>query len=172
MTKREWIAHSIGIFIAGIFIGVVLSCIACLGWGADAEAEELTYRCWAMCQPDSEVMIRSAPGKHAEIVGAAGCGQMMWTDWREKGEWLHLVDLSNETGEGWIYIGYVVFEEPERVDREMTIISKGRVACRKWIDGKRNRWAKNGETVEVFWMTREVAVTNRGFIRTEFLKGN
>ena len=168
MSKKAIIFFTIGVFMVGLFTGVA---IACAVYTANAAAEDaITYRCWVVCQPGSEVMIRSKPNKRAEIVGAAGSGERLWTDWEERNGWIHVVDVASETGEGWIFEGYVAFTEPEAVNDEMRISAKGRVACREWIGGKRTRWIRNGETVTVYWIADDVAVTDRGYIMSKYLE--
>ena len=168
MTKKELSYLIAGVLAIGMFLGVALCCFVVIN---AAEADEIYGQCWAICQPESEVLIREKPGKKAEVVGAVRSGYWMRTDWREKDGWLHVIDLANETGEGWIYEGYVVFTEPREVDAEMKIARGGRVACRRWIGGQRKAWAKPGTTVTVYWMTGEWAVTNKGFIQSQYLEG-
>lgn len=168
MSRREQVILVIVVFMLGMFAGVMTASLVYLG-NAEAEEMEMTYKCWAVCQPGSEIMIRQKPNRRAEVVGAVTVGELMRTDWKEKDGWLHLVDVSNETGEGWIHEGYVVFEEPKEINREMTICSRGRVACRKWIGGERKRWVNNGDSVTVYLMTSEVAVTNWGFIMADYI---
>ena len=168
MTKSEIAWMMLGVLCIGIFIGVAASCIVVVN-SANAE-EELTYQCWVLCEPESDVLIRTGAGKRYSVCGSAMCGQLLWTDWKEKNGWLHIVDLKNETGEGWIYEGYVVFEEPDAVDKNMQVTGCRRVACRRWIDGKRKGWAKSGSSVFVYVITSEWAVTNKGYIQSDYLK--
>ena len=157
----------LGMILIGMFIGVCISCVVVIN---TAYADELTYDCWAMCQPGSEVMIREKPDRNGAVVGAVTCGTRMETDWQEKGEWIHLVGVSNETGEGWIHKGYVVFDEPYHIEAEGVITGKGRVACRKAIEGKRKGWVNAGSSVTVYWISQEWAVTDRGFISCDYLE--
>ena len=55
------------------------------------------------------------------------------------------------------------------MNQERTIVAEGRVAARKWIEGPVARWIQPGETVTVFWMSSEWAVTDRGYIRSEYI---
>lgn len=138
---------------------------------SDAEAEEWEGRnCWVLCMPDGYVNLREKPKRNGETFGAATCGSNMLTDEKVRNGFLHVYDLSAEEPEGWISVRYIVYDEPEQVMREMRINSQGRVACRKWIGGKITGWAKDGDAVEVYWMSEEWAVTNRGYIMTEFLE--
>jgi hypothetical protein len=169
MTKREIAWLMAGTIAVGIFLGVALSCVIYL---SNAAAEDgLVYRCWILCNPEpgNEVMIREAPRKGSAAVGAAACGKQMWTDWREKDGWLHLVDVNNETGEGWVSMAYVVFSEPVTGERKAEVTGCKRVACRQGIDGKRKRWAKRGATVTIYAEADGWAVTDEGYIQTEYL---
>lgn len=167
MNRKERIYYEIGVAAIGIFLGVALFCLQVIT-GAHAEEVE-TWNCWVMCQPGSEVLIRDKPKKRAEIVGAAASGSRMRTDYEERNGYLHLVDVNNETGDGWIYAGYIVYEEPDATETEMLIDSRGRVACRRWIGGKRKSWAKPGSSVTVYMTADGWAVTDRGYIRCEYL---
>lgn len=171
-TKTIWKKQDIawliaGVLAIGIFLGVALCCTVALI--SEAQAEELTYRCWVMCRPGSEVMVRERPDRSSPCTGAVVCGEELRTDWKEKNGWLHLVGLANETGEGWVHQGYVVFTEPKKVDEEWTVTG-GRVACRKCIEGRRTAWAKSGSRVKVYLVADEWAVTDRGYIMKQYLQ--
>ncbi len=166
--KQGFIFMVIGLLVIGMFLGVAAACTAVLI--GEAQAEELTYPCWVMCQPGSEVMIRERPDRRGIVAGSAGCGERLWTDWIEKDGWLHLVDVANESGQGWICEGYVSFSEPEEIYAEMTVTGCRRVASRKGIDGKRTGWIKSGTKVTVYLIGDQWAVTNRGYIHTEYLE--
>lgn len=159
----KWIRTLIELALIG---AVIYAAIWALGSISFAESE---MECWVICQPESYVNVRKGPGNHREIVGYAVAGMRFRTDGKEKNGFLHIVDASNEYGFGWIHSGYVVFSEPEGVDREVTVKASGRVACRERIDGKRRGWVRNGDTVHVYWRTRSWAVTEKGFIQTKYL---
>ena len=107
--RSEWKSKDIRLFylmtgMMGVFLGVMLFAIAVLLW-SPAAAEESS--CWILCRPGTdgapnEVLIRERPQKRAEVVGGVTAGTRVRTDWQEKGGWLHLVDVNNESGEGWI----------------------------------------------------------------------
>lgn len=148
-------------------VGTLLQLMA-----SEAEAEEPEGRqCWVLCKPDegSVVNIRRKPG--GEVFGGATCGADMLTDEKMRNGYLHVYDLAAEESEGWISARYIVFDEPEEVQQLMTIRAEGRVACRKWIGGKITGWAYDGENVFVYAMSYEWAVTDLGYIRSEFLAG-
>ena len=130
-----------------------------------AAAEEKTI--WVLCQPNSYVNIRIRPSGRSEVAGYAECGDAFETDGISKNGFLH-VYASIENGEGWISKGYIVYEKPVFIGKEMTIYSKGRVNARRTVNGKRRCWVRPGDEVTVYWMS-EWSVTNKGFIKTEFL---
>ena len=167
MKKSDVGLSFLVVFLLGILVGIVISYFILPN---NAQAEDcIRYRCWVLCKPDSEVIIREKPTKKSSEVGAVECGALIWTDWTEKNGWLHLIDADNETGEGWISEGYVVFEEPEIISRSMEVIDCKRVACRRYIDGKILRWAKRRSTVFVYVMTSEWAVTDKGYVMSQYL---
>ena len=170
--ERFWLELGLGAI--GAFLGVAIFCLAVLLW-SPACAEGMRYSCWAFCQPGTEdhpneVNIRANPGKHSEIVGAVRCGTQLWTDWEERNGWIHLVDVNNETGEGWISEQYIVFDIPYNIDAEGVIKGKGRVACRDGIDGKLIGWASPGDMLKVSWVSNEWAVTDRGYISMDYVE--
>lgn len=167
MTRHEIRVTLIGILAIGIFLGTVLACSVYL---AAATGEEMFYNCWVICSPESEVMIREKPNRHSDVVCTAECGRMMWTDCHDSNGWVHLVDVSSETGEGWVSEKYVVYAEPTTVNRKMVVSGSGRVACREGIDGKIKRWARKGTEVTVYIFAEGWAVTDKGYIRKQFLK--
>lgn len=135
----------------------------------DGFAEPLQEEVWVLCQPESCVNLRAKPQKGAEIFGGAMCGSSLWTDGKEKGSWLHVVDLPAEESQGWISSRYVVYDKPAEVNREMVVRAEGRVACRKWIGGDVSGWVYDGDRVTVYWKSADWAVTSRGYIRTQFI---
>ena len=173
MTKRELAWMIAGVLAIGMFLGVALSCFVAI---RAAEAEDMRYPCWALCRPGTdeqpnEVLIRAKPEKRAEVVGAVSCGQRMITDGKEKSGWIHVTELANETGDGWISARYVVYCEPRMINAEREIVGGGRVACRKWIDGKRTAWAKSGSRVTVYAVADGWAVTSKGYIQSRYIGG-
>ena len=162
MEAHVWTA--VLILVMGILIGVAMCCIQALCISAQAEETE----CWVICQPDDYINIREKPGRRGQVSGWATGGMKLTTDGERRGEWLHVTGVT-ENGDGWIHIGYVVWSEPIRIDREYIICSSGRVAARKTIDGKRRAWLRENDVVNVVWWTKEWCLTDRGFIRSEFV---
>ena len=165
---RDILGLVAGITAVGIFLGVCLCCVVLLI--SHAEADEMVCTRWVLCQPDSEVLIRARPDRRSEVVGAACCGEQLRSDGRERNGYIHLVDVNNETGEGWISVKFIAYTEPVRMEVQAVVKSRGRVACRESVDGKRTRWAKPGQTVTVYVEADGWSVTDRGYIMSEYLE--
>lgn len=122
---------------------------------------------WVLCQPDSQVNIRSRASGRSEIVGYAMAGDEFRTDGKTKAGFLHVI-APVEAGEGWISLGYLVWEQPEYVGEMIPVGGTGRVNARKTVNGKRRCWVQPGEEIMVYWVA-EWAVTDHGFIKAEFI---
>lgn len=127
---------------------------------------------WVLCQPDSFVNTRPFASKKQEPNGIMECGWKASTNGKTKKGYLYLDDLSNEDGYGWIHKGYVVYSEPVLITFETNIYAEGRVACWRSIGGKRRCWVQPGDVVTVYAVSEEWSVTNKGFIKTEYLGVN
>lgn len=131
------------------------------------ESGSLTEDVWVMCQPDSFVWIRERPSGKSPEAGYAECGDTFETDGSKKNGFLRIY-ASVEAGEGWISLGYIVWEKPIKVFETRHIDSKGRVNARRTVNGKRRCWLRDGEEIKVYWMA-EWAVTNKGFVKAEYI---
>jgi len=171
-VKREWMKWvKLGVELALIAgaIWLVVYFVQGLGLADGYESDA-----WIICRPGQFVNVREKPGKRAEVIGRFDAGDKFRTDWEIRDGWIHAKDLSLEITEGWIYVGYVSAWEPEAREGEAAeIIADGRVACREYCDGPRisgkGGWVKPGQTVQIWYWTPEWCVTNRGYIKTEFL---
>ena len=124
-----------------------------------------------LCQPDSWVNVRNSPNRQGTVIGRFEIGDELETDGRMKHGFLHLVNLSLEDTEGWIHAGFVT-EYPVKVYQVKTeIVSRGRVACRRAINGTRRKWLKDGMKITVYAYSTEWAVTDRGFVKTDYIGG-
>ena len=164
---KEWQKWIVVVIEIALLVGAVWGCIWAFRTVGLAEEQ---MDCWVICQPTDYVNVRRRPGRRSEIVGRAEAGMRFQTDGKEKSGFIHVIGVG-EYGEGWISSGYVSWSRPEDMDREMEISSRGRVACRKCIGGKRRCWALDGEKVRVYWMADGWAVTSRGFIQSQYLEG-
>jgi hypothetical protein len=91
------------------------------------------------------------------------------TDSRKKNGFIKVYGIG-EFGEGWIHQGYVSWQEPVKVNGYALVVSRGRLAARRCIDGKRRCWLKNTQKVKVYWITDSWCVTDKGFVKTKYLE--
>lgn len=134
-----------------------------------ARAEEVTTTGWVMCK--SYLNVRMAPSKTAMEVGRLDPGDAVELDGRTKDGWAHIVG-GDFGGDGWIWAGYIVFDEPAEVNDRYTVTGS-RVACRKWTDGPQipgREWILGGSEVKVYWISDEWALTSRGYIMSQYLE--
>lgn len=124
------------------------------------------YTVYVLCQPDSFVYVRQFPKRGAQEAGYAELGDELTTDGTKRNGFLWVCGFE---GGGWIYSGFVT-ECPVTVTRiETEVESRGRVACRRYINGTRRKWLKNGQKVAVFAFADDWSITNQGFIKTQYL---
>lgn len=131
-------------------------------------SEDLT-EAWVICQPNDYVNVRMNPSKRSQPVGYAEGGDSIMTDGFVQHGFLRIYGIG-EMGVGWIHKGYVVYDEPEKVERTACSVSRGRVACRRYIKGKIRKWLKNLDEVKVYWISDEWCVTSEGFVKTQYLE--
>lgn len=133
-----------------------------------ARAEEETA--YAICMKGDVVNIRSGPKSRAEWIGWLEPGDEVRLDGRKRNGFVHCIDMNTEPGDGWVFAGYLTPSKPTLADCDATVVSNGRLAARKYVDGKRTKWLKNGQTVHVYYMSDDWCSTNYGYIQTEFLQ--
>ena len=134
-----------------------------------ARADAQTVKAWIICQPGDYVNAREAPSTRSEKVGQLDAGDAIWITGKTKNGFAQ-IDASFEVNVAWVHSGYIVFDEPEYIGGEMhKISSDGRVAARKRIAGDRRCWLSDGSTVKVYWRSAEWCVTDKGFVKTEFI---
>ena len=155
------------LIVAGIAIGVGL----CHG-------EDALVKCWIMCKPENYdhtinyVHVRRTPSKNGQEVGYLDAGDWFWTDGTSADGWIRCYDIG-EYGEGWVYCGYVVTEEPEVINETYVCVAPKRVAIRRWIGGPQvgeYAWLTNLSTVYVYYIADGWACTNLGYIKAEYLE--
>lgn len=151
--------------LVGLIAVLLLAFVVCAALAE--ESGSLTEDVWVMCQPDSFVWIRERPSGKSPEAGYAECGDTFETDGSKKNGFLRIY-ASVEAGEGWISLGYIVWEKPIKVFETRHIDSKGRVNARRTVNGKRRCWLCDGEEIKVYWMA-EWAVTNKGFVKAEYI---
>lgn len=127
---------------------------------------------YVLCKPGSEVNVRDFPNMKSPVFGCCFFGDKVETDGKERNGFVHIINLQMEATHGWIYKGLLVKDEPVASEGKAQVFNAGRVACRKYVNGKIKRWAYDGDEVEVYAISQEWCVTNYGYIRTEFLTLN
>lgn len=127
--------------------------------------------CWVMC--DGYVNVRARPGKGSMSVGFLDACDDFETDGTVRNGFV-LAQNVGEGGDNWIFAGYVSSEKPEAVNGRYVCTARTRAACRRWINGPRISgkagWIYCGSNVRVYYRTSEWSVTNRGYIRSEWLE--
>ena len=126
---------------------------------------------FVLCQPDSWVNVRISPGKRGEVIGRFDLGDELETDGKMRHGYLHLINLSLEETEGWIHAGFVTDTPVKIYQVKSEIVSKGRVACRRSVNGTRRKWLKDGTKITVYPFSEEWAITNVGFVKAEYIAG-
>lgn len=145
---------------------VVMGFILLLESAALAEDGEM----WVVCGPESWVNIRERANRHSPEAGQLYLGDRVKTDGIRRNGFVHIVDASNESGEGWVNAGYLIADEPQMETDRALIIGKSRVAVRKTPGGERIRWAQPGEELTVYAWCNEWSVTSAGFVMTKYLE--
>lgn len=152
---------------------VALAMILIMAWAwVPAQADDVVAEMYVLCRPDDTVNIRHKPTTHSERCGWLMCGDRVdvsdsMTD-RYGVKWYRVEDVT-EYGYGWVSGGYLADSPVEIVEQEMVIISNGRTAIRKGINGSRAAWGKPGQVVQVLAMADDWTRITSGYIRTEYL---
>jgi len=128
-------------------------------------AEDSMY---VMCM--DRVNVRLGASSRSDDVGWLEPGDVVYPDGKKKNGFVHCEIPSLEAGEGWIHKGYLVYEQPEKMNRTGIVSSRSKVQARKNVDGKRTRWLKPGGEVRVYWWTSEWCLTNCGYVKTDFIE--
>lgn len=147
-------------------IALIIAVICVIWAGACADGY------FILCKPGTSVNAHISPKKRSQVVGWYDCGDYIETDGVEKNGFVHAVNVGLEVSEAWISKRYLIDEQPTLIELRVIIIGGGRVAARRWVDGKRSAWLKPGTEVTVYAWSQEWAITNRGYIKTEFLGVN
>lgn len=148
------------------FICLILAIFALFGAVAHADGY------FILCKPGSGVNARILPKKGSEVVGHYDCGDYFETDGKVKRGFMHMIDCSLEVSEAWITTRYLVEDQPVIMEMRVIVIGSGRVAARRWVNGKRIAWLKPGQEVTVYAWSKEWAVTNKGYVQTKYLGVN
>ena len=150
--------------LAAVLSAVAVMVVSAYGY---AFADEM----YIMCDCESFVNARNTPGKGGEIVGRYECGDVVQTDGRAKNGFIHVIDCSFEQSEAWVKAWYLSEYQPHRVSMT-TVVKRDRTIARNGIGGNAMRRLKAGTAVKILVYTPEWCLTDRGYIRTEFLGVN
>lgn len=117
-----------------------------------------------------ELIIRSKASLGSDRIGYLFPGDPVEVTRNYRG-WSYLDNLGCEDGSGWVSSNYLVESEVTVFEDELTAVveANGRVAVRAYVDGKRVGWLSPGDEVTVHAMCKDWAVTNEGYIKSEFL---
>lgn len=132
-----------------------------------AHAETVYTKQWIICK--DYVIIRNWPSRKATEGGQLDPGDEIEIDGKTKDGFAHIVSPVD----GWVWAGNIVSSQPEKVECKAFVTAKKRLYCRRWVDGPTvdsKPYLVNGSEVRVFWMNDEWAVTNRGYLRSEWLE--
>lgn len=116
------------------------------------------------------VYVRPYPNRKGEPVGRLEPGDRVYLDGKKKNGYLHIIDTGMELSEAWVHKGFVVYDEPTKENRTAIIVSKGRLAARKYVGGKRTRWLKPLAELTVWYWSNDWALTNCGYVQTKYLE--
>lgn len=165
----KWIRTLLQIIGFALVIWFIIEVINFLA--STVKAEEAEYgTSYVICVEGDVVNIRSGPKTRAEWIGWLEPGDEVKTDGQRKNGFVHCVDTNTESGDGWVFAGYLTDSKPELVDCDATVISNGRLAARKYVGGKRTRWLKSGTVVHIYYMSDSWCSTNFGYIQTKYLQ--
>lgn len=132
--------------------------------------EQKTETAYIVCMPDDHVNVRPTSGKRGTPLGWLDPGDAVELDGMARNGYWHCVNMSLEETEGWVYSGYIVYDQPVFVDCDAKIVSPGRLAARKYIGGRRTRWLKRGAKLHVYYMSEYWCVTNCGYVQSQYLE--
>ena len=130
-------------------------------------AETVYATQWIICK--DYVIIRNWPSRGATEGGQLDPGDEIEIDGKTKDGFAHIVSPVD----GWVWAGNIVSSQPEKVDCKAYVTANKRLYCRRWVDGptvESKPYLINGSEVRVYWMNDEWAVTNRGYVKSEWLE--
>ncbi|MCE5342636.1 MAG: SH3 domain-containing protein [Eubacteriales bacterium] len=135
-------------------------------------ADETTL--YVLCEPGSEVNVRTTASTKSTTEGWLTLGDAVSVDEEKEDstgrDWFHCIDLSTEAGNGWVCAYYLVKTTVTIETYEGTVRADGRVAARRWPNGERKNWLKEGVELTVYAQTDEWAITNRGYVKVQFIE--
>ena len=161
MMNRKAFVYALIAFFAVVIIAL---CVIYSAYGEEVDGY------YVLCRPGSVVNVRNRPKADAYVVGWVEFGRFVHTDGKTRNGFVHVTDLAAEETEGWIYAGFLVEEKPRNEEYKAEVWG-GRVIARSCVNGKRLKTLREGQTVTVYAQTNRWAVTNRGYIMCDWLRG-
>ena len=123
-----------------------------------------------LCNPKTPVIVRKLPKKGSEETGRLDFGDWVITDGKKKNGFLHVIGIT-EAGEGWIFAGHTISDQPVKMEKaRATIAATGRVMSYRWVNGRKNGFLDIGEDVKLLAWSEDWAVTDHGYIKTQYLE--
>lgn len=156
------------VFVCALVFGAVGLALVCMI--TDAAAEGITM--YAISR-DSPVNVRLKPSTKATIGGYLDFGweATVIDEQRDSsGTLWYKVDGITEMGYGWVCSNYMVPDKPSKVFDTYTVKASGRVAVYSRVEGKRKTWAKPGQKLKVTIYSDSWCLTEKGYVRTEYLE--
>ena len=170
-TKNSGSARKALIILLAAVIFAGIAYVVALNANAEA-AENRLATVWVMCKPGTQVNVRRRPMTDSKSETQLDAGMEVLTDGESQDGWIRVYGVG-ENGGGWIYHGYIVLEEPQKIGTRYVCVAKKQAACRRWMGGpqvERHKWIKNGENVDVFFIADGWACTSLGYIQSEWLE--
>ena len=153
---------------AAVFL-LAAALVLCMAGMARGEEELITM--YVICS-DSYVNVRERPSTKAKIGGRLDFGDEVQVselvEDRSGTEW-YRVEAVTEQGCGYVCANYLTTAKPERVDKTATVSASGRVAVYRRVNGSRKTWVKSGAQVRIRIQSDAWCLTDKGWIRTEYL---
>ena len=150
---------------------IALMLVFCCTSYAD-ETDGEVFQMYVLCKPNDYVNARYRPSTKSEVMGRLDCGDAVDTCGETKKDnqgrtWVKIFGF--EANEAWVCKSYL--QESPVVVCECTgyVERNGRVALRKLPNGKRIKWLKNGEEVNIIAMSDEWVLTEKGYVKREML---
>ena len=164
----KWIRVGLELLAVAAFIYIMIILIG--SCGVPAHADAVVREAWVVCQPGDYVNARSRPSGRSEVLGRFDPGDVVMLDGKKRNGFMHVINAGLEEDECWIHEGYLVYDPPEYLGGETgTVASNGRLAARKRIGGDRRLWLNNGDAVRIWYRSDDWCVTDKGFVKTEFI---
>ena len=145
------------------FLAILLAVLIVLMSFATAE------NLYVLCNPKDYVNVRMTPSTNGIVVGRFDCGDEFETDGEVKRDkkgrlWVHVVNAHLESTDAWLMKFYAQ-ETPITIETATaTIVSNARTAVRVNPNGRRRKWAKNGDDFKVLAYSEEWVLTTAGYI--------